>query len=210
MNRKKLLIFPYSGTGLEALDAISDEYDLLGFIDDDPGKQGTGSHGWRVHDRSVLQSYTDSLVLLVPGSPTSYLHREELISSFGIDRKRFAVLIHPWARVSPLARLGTNILIMAGVVITSDAWIGDHVCVLPNTVIHHGVQIDDFALIGTQVCLAGEVKIGRNAYIGSGTTVLGGVTVGERALIGMGSNVLRTVEPGSRVAGNPAREIGRH
>lgn len=210
MTRKKLLIFPYSGTGVEALNAISGEYDLLGFIDDDPGKQGAGSHGWPVYGRSVLQSHMDSSILIVPGSSASYLRREELISSFKIDRDHLAVLIHPRACVSPLAQLGVNVLIMAGVVITSDARIGNHVCVLPNTVIHHGVQIEDYALIGANVTLAGDVRVGRNVYIGSGVKVIGGVTIGERALVGMGANVLKSVKPGARVVGNPAREIGRN
>ena len=40
MSRKKLVIFPYNGNGIEALDCINDdEFELIGFIDDDKNKK---------------------------------------------------------------------------------------------------------------------------------------------------------------------------
>ena len=39
MSRKKLVVFPFNGNGREALDCINfDEYELIGFADDDPHK----------------------------------------------------------------------------------------------------------------------------------------------------------------------------
>jgi sugar O-acyltransferase (sialic acid O-acetyltransferase NeuD family) len=201
------LIFPFNGNGLEALDCLGEAWRLECFIDDTPGKQGVAAGGFRVTARDALARVPDAAVLAVPGSPSSYLQRKSIIDGLAIARERFARVVHPSARVSPLARIGVNVLLMAGVVVTSNAVIGDHVCVLPNTVIHHDVTIGDLSLIGSNVTLAGGVQLGRNCYIGSAASVMNGVTIGDGTLVGIGSNVIRDVPAGTRVAGNPARAV---
>jgi sugar O-acyltransferase (sialic acid O-acetyltransferase NeuD family) len=202
-----LLIFPCNGNGVEALDALADAYRLVGFVDDTPAKQGTTVHGHAVLPRQALRDWPDAQVLAVPGSPVSYLGRRALIDGLNVAAARWAQLVHPSARVSPLARIGRNVLIMAGVVITSDAVIGDHVCVLPNTVLHHGARVGDWSLVGANVTVAGDTAIGANCYIGSGSSLMNGLTIGDGALVGLGSVVLRDVAAGTRVAGCPARAL---
>jgi sugar O-acyltransferase (sialic acid O-acetyltransferase NeuD family) len=203
-----LLIFPYNGNGIEALDALGPAFRCIGFVDDLPGKWGPGIGGLAVRPRAALAEHPQARVLAVPGSPASYLERRPLIESLGIAGDRWATVVHPAARVSPLAVIGRNVLIMAGVVVTSDAVIGDHVCVLPNTVVHHGVRIGAWSLVGANVTIAGGTRIGDNCYIGSGASLKNGITIGDRALVGLGSVVLGSVEAGRRVAGCPARPLG--
>ena len=205
---RPLLIFPCNGNGIEALDCLGDAYYCVGFVDDTPAKQGTRVHGIAVHGRGILREQPETAVLAVPGSPTSYPRRREIIRGLGLPETRFARVVHPSARVSPLAVLGHDLLVMAGVVITANAVIGDHVCILPNTVIHHDVMVGDWSLIGSNVTLAGGVVVEENAYVGSGTSVMNGVRIGTRALVGLGSNVIRNIAAESTVAGNPARPIG--
>lgn len=202
-----LLIFPCNGNGLEALDCLGEEYLMIGFVDDTPEKQGTRSSGFPVLPRAALQEYPSAQVLAVPGSPTSYRRRQRVIDGLRIEPDRFARVIHPTARVSGLARIGHNVLIMAGVVITSNAVIGDHVCILPNTVIHHDVTIGDWTLVGSNVSVAGNVRVAANCYIGSGARIINGINIGERALLGLGSNVIRSVHPDTTVVGNPAHGL---
>ena len=201
---KPLLIFPCNGNGIEALDCLGSAYRLAGFIDDTPEKQAEGAFGYPVFGRAGFVEHADAQVLAVPGGPVSYRNRRGLIEGLGIAEGRFARVIHPAARVSPLARIGHNVLIMAGVVITSNAVIGNHVCILPNTVIHHDVTIGDWSLIGSGVTIAGSATVGMNCYIGSGSRLINGVSIGERSLVGLGSNVIRNVAVDAVVAGNPA------
>ena len=201
-----LLIFPFNGNALEALDCLGDEFELLGFVDDTPGKQGAGPHG-TVYSRAALQTWPEVQVLAVPGSPASFRSRSAVIESLGIEPRRFARVIHPTARVSPLATLGHNVLLMAGVVITSNAVIADHVCVLPNTVIHHDTHIGAWTLIGSNVTIAGSTRVGERCYIGSGCSVMNGLNLGDGTLVGLGSTVIRNTAAGSTVAGNPARPL---
>jgi sugar O-acyltransferase (sialic acid O-acetyltransferase NeuD family) len=204
---EKLLIFPFNGNALEAMDCISDQYELIGFIDDTTEKQGPTKWGHTVFDRSALEKYKDAKVLAVPGSPASYKKRNEHIASLGIGKERLATVVHPKANIGKNVKLGTNCLIMAGVVITSNAVIGDHVCILPNTVIHHDAVIGDYTLIGSNVAIAGGTTVGRNCYIGSGTNIINGISIGDYTLIGLGSNVTKSVAAESKIAGNPAKEL---
>lgn len=208
VEKQGLLIFPYNGNAVEALDCIGDSYRFIGFVDDTPEKMGVTPQGHSVLGREAFSKYPEAFVLAVPGSPSSYKSRKEIINNLGLRDDCFARVIHPAARVSPLASIGSNVLIMAGVVITSNAVIGSHVCILPNTVVHHDVTVGDWTLIGSNVTIAGNTVVAENCYVGSGSTVMNGLRIKSGALIGLGSNVIRDVEQDSRVVGNPAKILG--
>lgn len=205
MKPRPLLIFPCNGNGLEALDCLGSEYRAIGFIDDSPEKLGSECFGLSVFAREALERFPDAAVLAVPGSPTSFRERKRVVESLGVSASRLARVVHPLARISPLATVGVNVLVMAGVVITSNAIIGDHVCLLPNTVVHHDVVVGEWTLVGSNVTIAGQATVGRNCYVGSGTSVMNGVTIEDEALVGLGSNVIRHVAAAATVVGNPAR-----
>lgn len=202
---KKLIIFPFNGNGIEALDCIDDnEYDFMGFIDDNTT---VTSSTYEIFPRTILRKHPEIFMLAVPGSYQSYKKRAAIISSLEISKERFITVIHPKATVGKHVQIGYNCLIMAGVVITSNAKLHNHICILPNSVIHHDVNIEDYTLIGSNVLIAGSTNIGVNCYIGSGSNIINGIHVGERTLVGLGSNVLKSVPENSKVAGNPAKVL---
>lgn len=205
MNKEKLLIFPFNGNGIEALDCIDfDKYDFIGFVDDDQNKRSTE---YDIFPRSILLKYPEFKVLAVPGSPLTYLQRPEIISSLEINTNRFITVIHPNASIGRNVSIGYNCLIMAGVVITSNAYLHNHVCILPNSVIHHDVVVKNHSLIGSNVAIAGGTTIGKSCYIGSGSNIINGIQIGDCSLVGLGSNVINNIPANSQVAGNPAREL---
>lgn len=203
----ELLIFPYSGTAIEALDCLGDKFKCIGFISDDKNVIGTRKYGIEVFDRQALDRFSKASVLAVPGSPLSYLKRKMIIDGLNIDPARFATVVHPGAFVSANAQLGKNVLIMAGVVITSNALIEDDVCVLPNTVIHHDAVIGRYTLVGANTTIAGDVHIGNNCYIGASASIKNGISIGEKCLIGIGANIIRNCQPQSKMVGNPAKDL---
>ena len=202
----QLLLFPCNGNAAEALDALDAGWDVLGFVDDEPAKQGTLCHGLTVHSRAAFARWPEARVLAVPGSPRSYRSRRAAIEGLGCDT-RWAQVIHPAARVSRHARLGRHVLLMAGVVLCAGAVVGEHVCILPNSVIHHDARIGDFSLVGSNVSVAGGARVGENCYLASGSSVIDGAEIGDFALVGLASTVLRGVARNARVAGSPAREL---
>jgi sugar O-acyltransferase (sialic acid O-acetyltransferase NeuD family) len=209
MPKKKLVIFPFNGNGVEALDCISfEDYEFVGFIDDDPQKR---SAQYEVYSREILQRYKELQILAVPGSAASFRKRKEIINSLSIpDNSRYITAIHPNVSIGRNVRIGVNCLIMAGVVLTSNARINDHVCVLPNSVIHHDAVVEEFTLIGSNVVVAGGTTIGKSCYIGSGSNIINGISIGDESLVGLGSNILRSVTGQAKMVGNPARDLNAH
>jgi acetyltransferase-like isoleucine patch superfamily enzyme len=53
------------------------------------------------------------------------------------------------------------------------------------------------------------VVIGDDGWVGIGAIILKGVTIGRGARVGPGAVVTADVPAGGRVAGNPARAVGR-
>src|SRR2546422_9409399 len=124
MARRKLIIFPFNGNGIEALDCLdAGEFEFIGFVDDDRSKS---SGDYEIFSREVLQRYQELLVLAVPGSPSSFDKRKDIIGSLGIGAEKFATVIHPTASIGRNVQIGYNCLIMAGVVLTSNAKIHNH------------------------------------------------------------------------------------
>jgi acetyltransferase-like isoleucine patch superfamily enzyme len=53
------------------------------------------------------------------------------------------------------------------------------------------------------------INIGKDVWIGANTGIVDGVTIGDGAVIGMGSQVTKVIPPYTKVAGNPAKAIGK-
>lgn len=204
---QKILIFPFNGNGLEALDCIQGQFELIGFVDDVIEKQGKSEYGFEVFGREAIDKYKEAKILAVPGSPQNFLGRSTVIQSLKLEASRFATVIHPKASVSKLSKIGYNTLIMAGVVLTSNCVIGNHVCILPNSVIHHDTIIGDYTLVGSNTLIAGNVSVGENCYIASGSNIINGIEIGSKSLVGLGSNVINGLKANSKVVGNPAKQI---
>jgi sugar O-acyltransferase (sialic acid O-acetyltransferase NeuD family) len=206
---QKLLIFPFNGNAVEAIDCLKNSYELIGFIDDDSKKHGEQIYGYKVFGREIIKKIPDVKILAVPGSPLNYYQRERIINTLNIETNRFATVIHPKAVVSSCAKIGYNVLIMAGVVITSNAIIHNHICILPNSVIHHDTIIEDYCLIGSNVSIAGNTIIHKKCYIGTGTNIINGIEIGENTLVGLGTNVIKSLPADITAVGNPAKLIGK-
>ncbi len=202
---KKLIIFPFNGNGIEAIDCLDNDYELIAFADDTKEKQGISEFGIPVYGREVIEKYPEAYVLAVPGSPSTYKGRKATIQSLNVPESRFGKVMHPAARIAKYSSIGFNCLITAGVVINTKVTVGNHICILPNSVIHHDSEIGDYSLIGSLVVIAGHTYIGENCYVGSGTSVINGIQIGAGTLVGMGSNVIQSVPVNVKIAGNPAR-----
>ena len=209
---KKILLFPFGGNAREvllsilAINTVKNEWEILGFVDDDPSLHGQGSCGIKVlGDKKILKQYPDAQVLAVPGNPDNYLKRKGIIGALGIKESFFATIIHPTVSVSPDAKIGHNTVIMPNCVISCGARVGNHCVILPNTVISHDSNLGDYSMVGSNVSISGNVNIGSECYIGSGTKIRNGISIKEKSLIGLGSNVVSDIEKGVVAAGNPAR-----
>ena len=155
---KKLLLFPFGGNAREALMSVfavnekNKEWVVLGFIDDDQSRHGNECCGIKVlGGREILKEIPDAFVLAVPGSPTSYPRRKEIIASLHVDNAHYATIIHPSVVIAPDAIIGYNTIIMPNVVISCGVKIGSHCIFLPNSVISHDSIVDDYCCFGSNI-----------------------------------------------------------
>lgn len=211
---KTLLIFPFGGNAREslisvlAINGMSPEWEVLGFIDDDSAQHGKDYCGVKVlGGREQIKKYEDAFVLAVPGSPKGYLKRKATINSLAVEQSRFATIIHPSVVRAPDSVIGYNTLLMAHVVVSCGVRIGNHCVVLPNTVLAHDSSVGEYSCIGSNVSISGSVCIGSECYIGSGVKIRESIRVWDRTLIGLGSIVISDIEKETVAAGNPARAI---
>jgi sugar O-acyltransferase (sialic acid O-acetyltransferase NeuD family) len=214
--REPLLIVGAGGFARETADAVhalnreSPRWDLLGFVDDDPGLHGSELEGTRVLGSvdAIITREPDARVVVCVGRPDNYFSRARIIRRLGLATYRYATIIHPASSIASSAAVGGGTVILAGTVVTAAARIGAHVAIMPASVITHDCVVSDYVTIGSGVRLGGGVQLGTGAYVGAGALVREQLRVGSWSLIGMGSVVVRDV-PGSEVwFGTPAVRQG--
>lgn len=92
----------------------------------------------------------------------------------------------------------------SGIRIGDDTRIAAYVCAYA---FNHGMNANE--PIRDQPVTSKGIDIGRDVWIGANAGIVDGVTIGDGAVIGMGSLVTKTVAPYTKVAGNPAKLIGK-
>jgi acetyltransferase EpsM len=126
------------------------------------------------------------------------------VAALGIP---FAVLVHPFSRVSPSSSLGEGTIISAGVVIAAHTRIGSHVIVNRGVLIGHHTHIGSHVTLSPGANVAGKCHLGSSTYIGMGAMILDNLTIGSHAVVGAGAVVTRDVPDRVQVIGVPARIV---
>jgi sugar O-acyltransferase (sialic acid O-acetyltransferase NeuD family) len=138
-------------------------------------------------------------------------NRARMAVADSIERSglRLVSVVHPAATVAADACIGAGSVLMAGAVVNPDAHIGRNVIVNTAASIDHDCVLEDGAHVGPGCRLCGNVLVGAGALLGVGSVVIPGVRIGTGALVGAGAAVVRDVPAGARVAGVPARPLGK-
>jgi sugar O-acyltransferase (sialic acid O-acetyltransferase NeuD family) len=149
----------------------------------------------------------DAFVAVCTGRPDNYFSRKRIVVRLGLERDRYATIVHPSCALAADTKVGAGSVLLAGVVATSDVIVGEHVAVMPQVVLTHDDRIGDYATLGAGVRLGGGASIEEGAYVGAGAMAHQNVTIGRWALLGMGSVALRDVPCAEGWAGVPARKL---
>jgi UDP-perosamine 4-acetyltransferase len=109
------------------------------------------------------------------------------------------------AIISPRAKLGKGICVMAGAVINVNADVGDNCIINTRCSIDHDCYISESCHIAPGVTLSGNVRINQGTWVGTGASVKDGITIGSWSYIGAGSVVVTNLESNALYYGVPAK-----
>ena len=207
-----VVVYGAGGYGRETVQLIEDinahraRWDVLGFVDDDPGM-----HGREVNGLPVLGGLewlntegSSARIALGVGSPTA---KRRIVARVGSDAQRFITIVHPSVRLCRWLEIGPGTAIAAGTMLTVNIHIGAFVSVNRVCNISHDCRVEDFATIAPATNLSGGVIVGAGCDIGSGVTTVEGVTVGEWTIIGAGAVIAANIPANCTAVGVPARAI---
>jgi sugar O-acyltransferase (sialic acid O-acetyltransferase NeuD family) len=208
--RRPLLLVGASGLGRETAEAVraGEEWDLEGWVDDDPTLWGTELDGLPVlGPPELLVEHDDWSAVLCPGSGRARSKVADRLADLALGRERFGSVVHPTAVVPRSCTVGAGSILLAGTVLTASVEVGRHVVVMPGSVLTHDDVLADHVTVCARVALAGGVVVAEGAYLGTGCTVRENRHLGAWSTIGMGSVVLQDVPPQEVWVGVPARRL---
>ena len=185
---------------------LSQEWESVGFLEDDPSK-GTEVVGCPVlGNLSLLTKFLDGDYRMFVGLGDNQL-RGEVLSSIEDQGGVPANIVHPSAVVSPSVAIGAGSAVLAGVVINARASLGRGCIVNTCASIDHDCVLQRSVHISPGAHLAGCVTIGSNSWVGIGASVREGISIGKNAIVGAGAAVVSDVDDGAMVGGVPASPI---
>jgi sugar O-acyltransferase (sialic acid O-acetyltransferase NeuD family) len=189
------------------INAMCPEWELLGFLDDDPDLLGRT----RV-DLPVLgdlrwleeQAPRDIHVVVAIGNPVV---KRRVAGRVAASGARFATGVHPTVVTSEYNTIGSGTVVCAGSVLTTNIRVGDHVILNLSCTVGHNSVIGDHATVNPIVAISGDVTVEEAVLLGTGAAVVDKVRIGRGAIIGAGATVTRDIEPFATAVGTPAVPI---
>ena len=198
---------------LAELLSAAGRFEAVGFIDRDPSRWAKKVLGLEVFGGDdllpgLLARGVKFAVVAVAGTGGNR-KRSELftnLKNLGFD---LPALLHPAASISRSATLEEGTQVMQGCIICPDSAIGANTIVNTGVLVEHDYRIGRNCNLALRSALMGGVEIGDNTHVGAGAIINECVSVGKDVIIGSGTVVIKDVPNGLKVAGVPAKPIGR-
>lgn len=198
---------------IETINQIEEQYQLVGFVDDNPKLRGQSINDIAVLNlEDLLTQHPASRVVGAIGNPQTRQTLMERVAQAGLA---FETLLHPRAERSRWIEYGEGIVICAGNILTTNIKLGDHVQINLDCTIGHDVIMGEYTTLAPGVHVSGWVHFGKRVYVGTGAVIINGTSekplvIGDDAVIGAGACVTKSVESGLTVVGVPARPLQRN
>jgi sugar O-acyltransferase (sialic acid O-acetyltransferase NeuD family) len=195
---------------IRAIERVTSNYRVLGFIDNDPAKQGTSFYGFpvigTVEDIPACLDADTYFVNLITGSAAA---RYEVTKNAVAKGARLTNFIHPSVDLT-MTHIGLGNYVQEGVVLQAEVVLGDNSSVHIGAMIGHESRIGNSTFVAHAASISGCCEIGDGCFIGTNATILPRIKIGKWSIIGAGSVVNKDVPDYSVAIGNPARVIRRN
>lgn len=183
---------------------LSGKQEVLGFLDDNPAREGHTPIGLPVLGLIARWSdYPDAGFIVAIGA--QHIRQQIVTQLEQAGNPQWITAIHPMAAVSTFTTIGHGTAIMAGTVINADARIGQHSIINTGATVDHDCEVGDYVHIAPGVNLAGGVRVGNHTLVGAGATIAPYCAIGDNVTIGAGAVVINDIPSGVTVKGVPAR-----
>lgn len=194
---------------IEEINAVREEWELLGYVDEDRGKHGLMLNNYKVlGGLEILKSLSRDVHLVCAiGDPQVRKSVVGKVRAFGLP---FSNLVHPSMRLSPYVSMGTGNILFLFSTVTVNISIGNHNIINYNCTVGHDVLIKNYCTVFPGANISGSVVLNDLVAVGANACVIQGVTVGEGTIIGAGSVVIRDLPPHCTAVGVPAKPIKFH
>ena len=212
-NMKDLVIVGTGGVGketaliVEDINEISQEWNLLGFIDDNKELIGKEINGYKVlGDREFLNNFDKEVYVVI--AIADHCIKEELVKYLTNKNIQYATLIHPSVKINRTIYIGKGCIIYQNVIMTVNINIGNHVIISPKCGIGHDSLIEDYVTVLWNVNISGSERIRQGVTLGSGCTIIQGLEIGRGSFVGAGAVVIRDIDESKTAVGVPTRYVG--
>ena len=212
---KSVVIFGAGGFGRQVLEIfrdcnkVSNQWDVVGFIDDDATKHGRLINGCPVLGglkwlKENKNRYDSLGCVCAIGMPETRKKAAEAINGLGIE---FCSITHPSVIMSEFVDIGDDVIISPLSILTVNVKLGDHVQIGNACIVAHDCIIENYCRLAPRSTIAGSCHIRQGAYIGSGATLIENRSVGEWSIVGAGATVIEDVPCRVVAVGVPAKVV---
>ncbi len=192
---------------IEDINKVSNEWNIVGFVDDNESIQGQEINGYKVVGNVEWLKHQQLNVVNAIGDP---IIKKKVLKRLEDSKNTYPVLIHPSVITSDRVKIGDGSIICAGNIITVNIEIGRHVIVNLDCTIGHDVILGNYTTVLPSVNISGLVKTEECVNIGTGTALIQGVSIGENTVIGAGAVVVKDLPANCTAVGAPAKPIKFH
>lgn len=198
---------PETARMINAVERIQPNFNVLGFIDNDPEKKGKTFVGLPIFGGfEVLDDLMKDdvyFINLITGSTKTRYETSRFMAQRGC---KFFNFIHPNVDLT-MVEIGVGNYIQEGVIIQAAAKIANNSSIHIGALVAHEVIIGNSVFIAHAVSISGCVEIGDGTFVGTNATILPRLKIGKWVTIGAGAVVVKDVPDYTVVVGNPAKPI---
>jgi len=185
-------------------DLFKEEYNIIGFLDDDENK--VGKKIWNIPVLGKIDQVDDYLNTSIVIGISNPLIKKRVVDRMGQEFD-FPNFISNKSWISNKVNIGKGVIIYPGVSINHESNIGDFVVINMNCAIGHNSTIRKYCCLAPGVNFAGFTFVESYVEIGIGVSTIQKVRIGEGAIIGGQTILTADVEKYSTYLGVPGKKI---
>lgn len=183
---------------------FAEQYNLLGFLDDDAAKLGKEFYGLKVIGSTEHLFTLDKKTAVVIGIAFPKAKRK-VFEKVKDNGNEFPSFISNNAWLSKTVTVGKGVILYPGVSINYETVVEDFVIMNMNCAIGHNCSIGKYSALAPGVNLAGFTKIEEAVDMGIGSATRQNIVVGKDAVVGGQAMLVKNVPPAGTVAGVPGK-----